>query len=189
MVPNLPPRTAFILAGGSSRRMGQDKSRLPWGGGTLLEHMVERLGRVADTVRVAGRDPLPDRHPGRGPVEGIRTALGATATEENLIVAVDLPFLEPGFLEYMMDRLDRSRHLLVACELDGRVPLCLALRKGLLPTVEACLERGQRSLEGLVRSVDRETITETELGRMGFAPDMFRNLNTYEEYEKARRSL
>ena len=32
-----------ILAGGRSRRMGQDKARLSYGDGTLLSHMLSRF--------------------------------------------------------------------------------------------------------------------------------------------------
>jgi molybdopterin-guanine dinucleotide biosynthesis protein A len=180
-------RTAFVLAGGQSRRMGLDKAGLPWGNRTLLDHMIGLLGSVATTVDVVGGNSLPDLHPGRGPVEGIRTALEATATEENLIVAVDLPFLESGLLDYLMDRLHRTGAMLLACEIEGRVPMCLGVRKALLPAVEDYLAQGKRSVEGLANSVAHEHVTERDLTALGVTTEGFRNLNTREDYEKARQ--
>lgn len=178
--------TGFILNGGRSRRMGVDKASLPWRGRRLMDHMIETLGAVADPVRVVGGPELPDRRPGRGPVEGIGTALEATTTDENLIVAVDLPYLEAAFLEYLATRLREPDSGMVACELDGRTPLCLALHRNLLPQVDRYLDAGERSIQGLVRSIAHDTISPDQVLRAGFPPDMFRNLNTPEDY---RRSL
>src|SRR5262245_61947659 len=96
-----PGLTGFILAGGKSARMGRDKALLDWHGRTLLDHMSDLVARVTDDVRVVGRDPLPDRLQGLGPLSGIATALEASATNANLMVAVDLPFLTEKFLKYL----------------------------------------------------------------------------------------
>jgi len=44
--------TAFILAGGRSRRMGQDKAFLELGGRTLLSRALDLANAVAPTVRI-----------------------------------------------------------------------------------------------------------------------------------------
>jgi molybdenum cofactor guanylyltransferase len=52
--------SGVVIAGGRSRRLGQDKRRLQlWGddGPTLLEHSVALLERVADDVTVVLNDP------------------------------------------------------------------------------------------------------------------------------------
>src|SRR5947208_6563881 len=73
-----------ILAGGLSRRMGRDKTALPAGDGTLIEHLARRLAPVVDETSVAGgsgRHDLPgvttvaDRYPGLGPVARIHAGL------------------------------------------------------------------------------------------------------------------
>ena len=79
----------FILAGGQSTRMGRDKALLDWHGTPLLTYMVNLLRDATDQVQVVGRDHLPDHLPGRGPLSGIATALAASSTETNLILAVD----------------------------------------------------------------------------------------------------
>src|SRR2546423_4029988 len=100
------PVSGFVLAGGKSTRMGRDKALLEWGGQTLLDHMLNLLREVAHPVQVAGRDPLPDRLPGLGPLSGIATGLEASSTDANLFVAVDLPHLTTDFLKYLRQRLE-----------------------------------------------------------------------------------
>src|ERR1051325_5776525 len=94
------PVTGYILAGGSSRRLGRDKATLRWpqtpistparSNFTLRDHMQETLARVCDPVYVVGRHPIADLIPGLGPLGGIATALHLSATADNIIVAVDL---------------------------------------------------------------------------------------------------
>src|SRR5438034_11030300 len=93
--------SGFVLAGGKSTRMGQDKALLDWHGQTLLNHMVNLLRAVADQVHVVGRDHLPDHWPGLGPLSGIATGLETGLTDANLFVAVDLPHLTKDFLKYL----------------------------------------------------------------------------------------
>src|SRR5262249_53875836 len=100
--------SGFVLAGGKSTRMGQDKALLTWGSHTLLEHMVELLQTVASPVQVVGRDPLPDRLPGLGPLSGIATGLEVSFTDANIFVAVDLPFLTKDFLNFLRKRIQNS---------------------------------------------------------------------------------
>ena len=97
----------FILAGGQSRRMGQDKAALKWGETSLLEHMVQLLSTVTTSVRIVGRGDLPDRIPGKGPIGGILTGLESTDKTVNLFVAVDLPLLTDDFLRLFHSRFSR----------------------------------------------------------------------------------
>ena len=53
---------------------------MAWGPRTLLEHMTALLAPLASSVQVLGRGGVPDRHPGRGPVEGVASAIAATSS-------------------------------------------------------------------------------------------------------------
>src|SRR5205809_8106040 len=109
--------TGFILAGGKSERMGRDKALLDWHGRTLLAHMIGLLETAADEDQVVGRDRLPDRVPGRGPLSAIATALEMTSTDANLILAADLPFLMQDFLLYFRSRMQTSHRLVFVCRI------------------------------------------------------------------------
>ena len=172
----------FILAGGKSLRMGRDKAMLDWHGRTLVAHMADLLRSVTDDVQVVGRDRLPDRVPGRGPLSGIATALEFSSTDANVIVAVDLPFLTKDFLKHMRSRLECSNRPLLACKIGSDFPLCLGIRREVLPEIGRRLSEGALSVHGLIEASDSEIISESELHKAGFESSMFRNLNTPEDY-------
>jgi molybdopterin-guanine dinucleotide biosynthesis protein A len=167
--------TGFVLAGGKSTRMGRDKALLYWRGRTLLEHMIDLLSTVADSVHVVGRDPLPDRLPEHGPLSGIATALEASETDANLVAAVDLPLLTKDFLKHLRSRIEDSHHAILASKLGSYFPLCLGVRKGLLPDIQMRLSANQLSVRALIENSDAEIVTWPD-------PAIFRNINTPEEY-------
>jgi molybdopterin-guanine dinucleotide biosynthesis protein A len=175
--------TGFVLAGGRSSRMGQDKALLDWHGRPLVDHMMALLATAATDVQVVGRDRLPDRWPGRGPLSGIATALEITLTDANLIVAVDLPFLTTGFLNYLRSRLEGTNRPLLASKIESHFPLCLGVRRELLPEVQRRVENGNLSVHALIEEADSEILSEEELRHAGFEPPIFRNINTPEDYE------
>src|SRR6516165_5775611 len=170
--------TGFVLAGGKSTRMGRDKAGLDWHGRPLLEHMMELLRSAADSVHVVGRDPLPDKLPGLGPLSGIATALEFSSTDANLIIAVDLPHLTKDFLKYLRNRLENSSHPLVACKIESAFPLCLGIWRPMLPEIQRRLAAKQLSVRGTIESTSTEVISETELREAGFDWSIFRNVNT-----------
>ena len=176
----------FVLAGGKSSRMGRDKAMLDWHGRTLIAHMVDLLEAAADHVQVVGRDLLPDRAPGRGPLSGIATALEISPTDANIIVAVDLPFLTKDFLLYFRARLEQSSgSRLLVCKMGSDFPLCLGVRKTALAAVQDHLSSDDWSLHGWITDSGVEVISERQLQSAGFEPEIFRNLNTPEDYERA----
>jgi molybdopterin-guanine dinucleotide biosynthesis protein A len=177
--------TGFILAGGKSTRMGRDKAVLDWNGRTLLDHMVDLLCGITEQVRVVGRDPLPDRLPGLGPLSGIATALEVTSTDANLIIAVDLPHLTKEFLKYLRSRLENSSYPLVACKIGSAFPLCLGIWRPMLPEIHRRLSTRQFSVRGLIESGNSAIIPESELQKSGFDANLFRNINTPEDYTNA----
>jgi len=175
----------FVLTGGMSRRMGSDKAGLDWGGRTLAGHMRSIVAEVADPVSLVGPGGLADRQPGAGPVEGIRTALAATRSASNIVVAVDLPFITPDWLDFLLARLAAGSRV-AGVEIDGRVPLCLAIGREVYTEAEAYRNRDNRSLRGFLEIVGAHIIDEATFADAGFDTRMFRNLNTPEDYARYR---
>ena len=79
--------------------MGRDKAFLELGGQTLLARALSLAGTVTEQVSIVGASEIflgyggvvEDLFPGRGPLGGIHAALISSATELNLMLAVDLP--------------------------------------------------------------------------------------------------
>jgi len=100
---------AVILAGGASRRMGEDKASQIWNGQRAVD-IAASCARDAGAafVMTAGADHgLPfvlDPSPQAGPVAGVIAALPrlrAQGADRMLLLAVDAPLLRPGDLRVL----------------------------------------------------------------------------------------
>lgn len=189
--------TAFVLAGGGSSRMGRDKAFLKLGARTLLELAVEMAGTVAEEVRIVAPQErfltvartIEDIYPGCGPLGGIHAALSRTSTELNLILAVDLPFVEPNFLSYLVAQASQTAALVTVPQTaDGWQPLCAVYRREFGPLAEKALQRKRNKIDALFVPADTRAISEAEMQRMGFSVQMFRNLNTPAEFARAEKA-
>jgi molybdopterin-guanine dinucleotide biosynthesis protein A len=187
--------TGFILAGGASRRMGRDKAQISWGGSTLLNHAIENLKHVTSEVFVVGAvstdklpvPVLPDKLPGAGPLAGIQAALNHSKTNWNFILAVDLPLVTPQMLDWIAAfQADASRIAIVPRVKSRLQPICAVYHRNLLPEINAALGQQQSSIHRLLERLSTRIIEEDELIASGFAPEMFLNVNTPEDLERAR---
>lgn len=190
--------TVFILAGGKSSRMGSDKAFLRLGDETLLSQALNTAGAVAGDVRIVGDAQkfktfgrvVEDVYRSQGPLGGIHAALSSSATELNLVLAVDLPFVGPEFLDYLLSRARGSGATVTIPHAGGGLqPLCAVYRRGFGEVAERSLRGGKNKIDALFTTVETAVIDEEELVRAGFSAEMFRNLNTPEEWEKAKSSL
>jgi len=106
------PGAAVILAGGSSRRLGQDKAAVIINNQTLLARMVALGSRFCPQIAVSGRDPasflshtipwFPDAIANAGPLGGIVTALETLRTS-CLVLSCDLPHMDEATITTLID--------------------------------------------------------------------------------------
>jgi molybdopterin-guanine dinucleotide biosynthesis protein A len=186
--------TAFVLAGGKSARMGRDKAFLEFRGRILLARALELAAGVAEEVRIVG-DPkrfaafgrvVEDVYRERGPLGGIHAALKSSATELNLILAVDVPFVRPDFLTYLVSVARETTALVTVPRAgDGLQPLCAVYRREFAKAAEHSLAQGKNKIDALFAEVETKIVGPEELLQAGFSGQMFCNLNTPEEFEKA----
>ena len=184
--------TAFVLAGGRSVRMGRDKALLAWEGRTLLEHALEVAGAVAGSVQIVGAKDkfapygkvVEDVYPERGPLGGIHAGLVTDSSELNLFLAVDLPYVTPALLAFLIRRAQDGSTLVTAPRLAaGWEPLCAVYRAEFAAIAERALREGRNAIHPLLDFVGTLGIDEGELAAAGFPATMFRNLNTAADLE------
>jgi molybdopterin-guanine dinucleotide biosynthesis protein A len=92
--------------------MGQDKAFLTLAGRTLLDRALELAGSLTrdvciagDTAKFAAFGPvLEDVYRQRGSLGGIHVTLRRSTSELNLMLALDLPFINLRFLQYLVAR-------------------------------------------------------------------------------------
>jgi len=186
----------IVLAGGAGTRLGADKALLKFGGRTLLEIAVERLSEVTGDVVVAcgaGTRPgwpevdartVTDRVAGRGPLAGVDAALRAIVGEMAVVVACDMPFLNPALLSHMVDSL--AAHEAVVPMIDGRYHALHAVySKQCLPAVETMLQRGG-SMRDLLAVADTKAMSEDEVRAIDPEALSCFNLNSPGDLDTAR---
>jgi len=188
-----PDLTVFILAGGKSTRMGADKAFVDMDGRTLLARALELAHSLTPDVRIVG-DPakfasfapvVEDIFRNCGPLGGIHAALRASQTELNLMLAVDIPFVSPALLQYLIKRARSSSATVTVAHADGGwQPLCAVYRREFADAAEQSLRAGRHKIDALF-TAQTQTIAEEELEAAGFSQRMFRNLNTPEELLEA----
>ena len=120
---------------------------------------------------------------------GIHAALSTSPTELNVMLAVDLPFVEANFLQYLLARARESGAMVTLPRAAGGLqPLCAVYERSFAAVAEDSLRKGRNKIDSLFAKVQTCVIDEEELVRGGFSLEMFRNLNTPDDLEKARSS-
>ncbi len=183
-------RSGWVLAGGASSRMGVDKALIEVGGQPLVMVAASRIARVCGKVSIVG-DParygnlglavVPDRFPGAGPLAGIEAALNATNTDWNLIVACDMPALNPEILESLFAA---EADCTLPRYADGKVePLCAVYHRRCHEALLTAIEQGIRKItDALALLEPNHAITYISVSSAA----SFENLNTPEELRRYR---
>lgn len=184
--------TAIIMAGGGSGRMGTDKRLLQIDGLTMIEGIRDQLYGRFKRIIVSANDPeklwflglevVPDRIPRQGPLMGIASALEASRSELNFVVACDIPRIDIDLVERMLAEAESSEaDVVIPITSGGRhEPLFAVYRRSALEAANSVLESGKRRISDIFGLCKVRHVT---LGD----PDAPANLNTQAEYEEFTR--
>jgi molybdopterin-guanine dinucleotide biosynthesis protein A len=198
-----------LVCGGGSTRFGEaDKVCADLAGRALVRHVADRIEPVVDELIVNCRGSqrecieramagythpvsyVYDEREDAGPLHGIERGLGATAAEYAVVVACDMPFVDPGFLETLLDRVAGHE---VAIPRHGAgnwyQPLQAVYRvSAMQAAIESALASGaERPIEPAL-ALDSVTIEGEDLWANAEEHTFF-NVNTREDLETARELL
>jgi molybdopterin-guanine dinucleotide biosynthesis protein A len=164
------PGSAIVLAGGRSTRFGRDKAAEPLLGRPLLQHVLDRLQRVArDTVVVVARgqvlpplSPPPrvveDVYPDSGPLGGIYTGLRYSRADACFVAACDMPLLQPALVAWLLQQ--APGHDAIVPVQDGQPqPLCAVYSRACLPVLRDHLDRGALKLSAVLEALQVEYVS------------------------------
>lgn len=201
---------AFILAGGSSSRLGRNKALEHIGGRTLAERAFEsvRDSAIANTicfiagnrVEVAIEARRLNAHfvfdviEGRGPLGGLHTALYHAASEWVFVLACDLPFVTADLIRRLAEFRDEQHGAVIPEQPDGRPqPLCAFYRVAAAkPVVEEIVLRHRvpPPMHQVVLKLAPRIVTPAEYSPFAAAPvPYFSNINTELDLLEARKLL
>ena len=200
----------YILAGGTNRRMGQDKARVPMDGGPLLTRLVAQVGECGPVHVVAGSrdrysdlgiDCLTDRPPGAGPLAGLCAAMyhRVKAYGDGWLVLVNCDLVKwssqwlAELSENATDQVDAVAFGRTVTVPEGVTntrteerkaipdPIPALYHTKLCTKIDQALARDHRSLMQLLASTSTAVIGESPISRWSF--------NTPEELAKLMKTL
>jgi molybdopterin-guanine dinucleotide biosynthesis protein A len=192
--------TGVLLAGGKSRRMGEDKRYLVMGEQTLLDRGLDVLRSIFQEVLVViAQDSPPlgvdarvvqDLVPDCGSLGGLYTGLTQATTPCIFVVACDMPFLHPAVITQFTSR--RATADIVMAKLGARLqPLHALYGKRCLPVVEQMIQARRLKIQEMVShaSLLVQYVTEADLITIDPSGRSFHNVNTPADLEMARSLL
>ncbi len=192
--------TVAIIAGGQSSRMGRDKAFLKLGGMALIERVIAAsadLGQ-SETILITnkphdyrhlGLQMHPDIVPGRGSLGGIYTALARAANPVALVLACDMPFVNPKLLRFMIAQMDEATDIVVP-RVDGYPQGMHAIyRKTCLAPIRAQLEANRLKIIRFYDQMRVAYLDEADWKPYDADGIAFTNLNTPAELARARELI
>jgi molybdopterin-guanine dinucleotide biosynthesis protein A len=205
-------RSAVILAGGNSRRLGVEKSLLEFEGRPLICWTAEKLSLAADEIVVVARDeaharrlkeiisdfailPEPkvtftwDRVAGFGPVAGLSAGMKRARGGFAFATGCDLPFLNPQVIERIFELADEEGYdAAVPAQPNGFFePLhSVYHRENMLLACERAIEKAERRIHAPLQELCVKRISVDLLRPLDLDLLTFFNLNTREDLDRAR---
>jgi molybdopterin-guanine dinucleotide biosynthesis protein A len=193
-------KTAIILAGGKSMRMGFDKQFLKLEDKSNIDLLIEKLSPIFDDFLIVTTKPneydkeyirvVSDEIKDKGPLSGIHIGLKESKSKYSYLIACDMPIVNLDYIRYMMDLIKRKQSYGVVTKARiGIEPFNGFYSKDLIKPVEMYLKGNKRDIKTLLETVDTTYIPYKKALRMSPDWSIFLNLNTKEDlkiYESFR---
>lgn len=184
----------IILAGGKSKRMGREKPLLDFGGRPLISWVVEAMEKVVSSLVIVTNKPdlymwlnqekTSDILKGVGPLGGIHAGLKHLKVPRAVVVGADMPFLQWEALDKLIQLSDDQTDMVIPYWRDLPEHLHAIYSYNCLPHIEACIASDNWRISCLKERVNHQKVPAEALTT---APeDVFFNVNTVEDYQRAR---
>ena len=183
--------------------MGRDKALLRIGGQPLVVRMASIAEPVVSSVKIVGPperyetlglNVIADRNFStlgeltllQGPLAGIATALAATDTGWNLIMACDLPYLTREWVDWLLARTTNCQHQIVMPRTPrGPEPLAAVYHRDCADRIARLLARGVRKVVEALEDFQVDFVFERDWQAIDPKRRVLRNMNTPADYEEA----
>lgn len=177
--------TPVILAGGKSSRMGRNKSFVTLAGKSLIEIVLDTVTSVFPQPPVIitnspglyehlGVTMASDIYKDKGPLAGIHTGLIHSSTAYSFVIGCDMPFLDAGFIKFMVARL-HDEQVLIPRSGKWVEPLHALYAASCLPFIEAKLNQDICKIQAFFPDVH---IKYVDIKEYGHGINCFANINS-----------
>ncbi len=187
-------KTAIILAGGKSSRMGFDKIDIPYKDGNLLDYQVKELKKIFSEIILVSNKlthyhddsviVVTDEFKEIGPLAGMHVGLKHASSAYCYVIACDMPFINIEYIKIMDALLINSNKEVLVSEIKRFIePFNAIYHRSLYKKIEAFASSGEiYSLKDLINQSNYQIIDRKIVNL--FNKNMFYNLNTVEDIKK-----
>ncbi|MDD2777432.1 MAG: molybdenum cofactor guanylyltransferase [Methanocellales archaeon] len=194
-------RSAIILAGGKSTRINTNKSMAQIGNKKMIEHVLDNVSGIVDEVLVVAgnigqREKIStvicgarityDSVLGYGPVAGILAGLQCAKGEYALVVACDMPFINPAVVDFLFS-LAEGYDAVVPIWPDGNIEPLHAIykRKSTIKACEGAIQKDDRRIISPLKALSRiRYVSIEEIKEIDPELRTFINVNTMADLER-----
>jgi molybdopterin-guanine dinucleotide biosynthesis protein A len=189
--------TGVLLAGGKSRRMGEDKRFIHVGQRTLLERSCAVLCEVFEQIYVVIAQDSPalqadvpvvrDLVSDGGSLGGLYTGLRLAKTQHVFLAACDMPFLSPDVIRYMVCLKDQV-DIVISRWATRLQPTHAVYGRDCLPVIEEMMALHNRKIQSMIDhcALRVRVIPEEEIKKIDPDGHSLFNINTPSDLEQAR---
>lgn len=185
--------SGFVLTGGKSSRMGSDKGLMPFDRKPLVLHALETLDEVAGQVMISANDAVyrqfshpvvPDVVHNIGPMGGIYSCLLQSATEFNIFLPCDMPFVPSDLFVWLLQHIGDYPCAVPVHDDYKMEPLCVVYRKSCMETFAEFIEKGRYKVLDALAQLGYAAVKIDETTPF-YDNHLFFNLNTLPDYHYA----
>ncbi|MBJ6367264.1 molybdenum cofactor guanylyltransferase [Snuella sedimenti] len=183
--------TGIILAGGKSSRMGTDKGLIMFKGMPFFQHIANALHPLVGEIIVIsnhsaydifGFKRFEDLIKNAGPLAGVYTGLKHSKTEFNLVLSCDVPLINTGTLNKLIDSYDNNSEVIQIESKGKTMPLIALYKKQCEYHFFKLLQEGERRLQYGVNQCKVKSVS------LDAENDVFtNNINTPEQLKAIRQ--
>ena len=186
-------KTAVILAGGNSSRMGFDKQFLNINKKRLMDIQINKLRQEFQEIIVVSNrlnqyknvsyKVVCDEIIGIGPLGGIHAGLKNSESEYAYLIACDMPIINNDYIRFMKEKVNNNIDVCACITKRGdRVePFNGLYSTSLLEKIEENIAKKHYSIFALLNNTKTIYIEEYEAKKYSRNLDMFINLNNIED--------
>jgi molybdopterin-guanine dinucleotide biosynthesis protein A len=190
--------TCIILAGGSSRRMGQDKAFIQVEGVRLLDYVYGKCQELFKEIIIVTNQPeqfvdyqtpvVADEIPGIGSIGGLYTGLKRASNDYSFCVACDMPFLNPKLIALLIEKRHMS-DVVIPKTRAGFEPLHAVYSKRCIEHLKEFIDKGDLKISNLLTEVTVRYCSEKEIKKLDPSLLSFMNVNTKKELYKIQQMV
>lgn len=92
--------------------MGEDKGLMELDGRPMIQHVIDEVKQISNEIIIISNHPVyeqfgcpvyADEIIGKGPLAGLYTGLNKSASQKNIVLSCDVPFITMELIQFLID--------------------------------------------------------------------------------------